>query len=130
MNVKIGENIKRLRKERDMTQEQLAAELGVSFQAVSRWELGNTHPDIELLPVIARCFDVTVDELLGVDTVRKEEEISDIYDKVHELNNKGKVYDAICLLKEKIVEYPYNAELMSHLGSCISYYNNSLSKED
>ena len=40
MNVKIGENIKRLRKERDMTQEQLAQELEVSFQAVSRWELG------------------------------------------------------------------------------------------
>ena len=116
MNVKIGENIKRLRKERDMTQEQLAAELEVSFQAVSRWELGTTYPDIELLPVIAWCFDVTVDELLGVDNVRLEEELQHIRQQIFRLSHEGKIYDAMCLLREKVKEYPNNAELLYNLA--------------
>ena len=116
MNVKIGENIKRLRKERDMTQEQLAAELEVSFQAVSRWELGTTYPDIGLLPVIAGCFDVTVDELLGVDNVRQEEEIQHIREQIFELSHEGKIYDVMCMLREKVKEYPNNAELLYNLA--------------
>ena len=122
MNVKIGENIKRLRKERDMTQEQLAAELEVSFQAVSRWELGTTYPDIGLLPVIAGCFDVTVDELLGVDAERQEEEIQHIREQIFELSHEGKVYDAMCLLREKVKEYPNNAELLYNLALYTARY--------
>ena len=121
MNVKIGENIKRLRKERDMTQEQLAAALEVTFQAVSRWELGTTYPDIGLLPVIAGCFDVTVDELLGVDVDRKQEEVKNILEQAHKFTNKGKVYDAVCLLREKVKEYPNNVELLYTLASDLNF---------
>ena len=124
MNVKIGENIKRLRKERDMTQEQLAAELEVSYQAVSRWELGTTYPDIGLLPVIAGYFDVTVDELLGVDVDRRQEEVKKILEQAHKFTNKGKVYDAVCLLREKVKEYPNNAELLYTLASDLYFLNN------
>ena len=46
-----------------ITQMQLAAGLGVSFQAVSKWECGRSLPDIGLLPVIAECFSVSLDEL-------------------------------------------------------------------
>ena len=129
MNVKIGENIKRLRKERDMTQEQLAAALEVSFQAVSRWELETTYPDIGLLPVIAGYFDITVDELLGVDVDRKQEEVKKILEQAHQFANKGKVYDAVCLLREKVKEYPNNAELLYTLASDLSFYKVSLDKE-
>jgi len=61
----IGKNISELRKNRGMTQEQLAETLGVSAQTVSKWENEITMPDIMLLPVIAGCFDITVDELYG-----------------------------------------------------------------
>lgn len=61
----IGRNISNLRKGRGITQDVLAGELGVSFQAVSKWETGQSCPDISLLPVIADFFDVTIDELLG-----------------------------------------------------------------
>lgn len=65
MNLQIAENLRRLRQERNMTQAELADRLGVSYQAVSRWENKSSYPDIELLPAIASLFGVTVDYLLG-----------------------------------------------------------------
>ncbi|MDR0916629.1 MAG: helix-turn-helix domain-containing protein [Oscillospiraceae bacterium] len=67
MNPKIGENIKTLRDERQVTQEQLADYLTISTQAVSKWENGVTTPDVYLFPAIAEFFDVTIDELFKVD---------------------------------------------------------------
>ena len=52
MNIYFSENIKQLRKERDLTQEALADFLGVSFQAVSKWERGESYPDIEILDML------------------------------------------------------------------------------
>ena len=65
MKLEIGKNIRKLRRDADMTQEELAERLGVSYQAVSRWENGSTYPDIELLPVLAGMFGCTLDELMG-----------------------------------------------------------------
>jgi len=62
-NQQFSRNLRRLRLEKGLTQEQLAAELGVSVQSVSRWECGNTLPDVMLLPRIARLYHVTVDDL-------------------------------------------------------------------
>ncbi|MCR5262746.1 MAG: helix-turn-helix domain-containing protein [Clostridiales bacterium] len=61
----ISENIARLRREANMTQEKLAQAIGISTQAVSKWENGTTMPDITLLPLIADQFGVTIDELYG-----------------------------------------------------------------
>lgn len=62
----IGENIKRLRQENNMTQEELAKLLCVSMQSVSRWENKLNYPDIILLPKISKIFNVSVDYLLGI----------------------------------------------------------------
>ena len=59
----IGKNIKKLRNETCVTQKQFADAIGISFQAVSKWENGTTIPDIVMLPEIARYFDITIDEL-------------------------------------------------------------------
>lgn len=67
MQLKIGDKIKSLRKEKDITQEEFAEIIGVSNQSVSRWENNICYPDMELLPVIAVFFEITVDVLLGVD---------------------------------------------------------------
>ena len=58
----IGTTIKRLRRERDITQEQLAEYLGISTGAVSQWECDRTAPDITQLPLLANVFDVSADE--------------------------------------------------------------------
>lgn len=65
MTHKLNENIATRRKEKGMTQEDLAAMLGVSGQAVSKWESGVCCPDIGLLPDLADIFGVTLDELMG-----------------------------------------------------------------
>lgn len=64
----IGNVIARLRKNNEMTQEELSLKIGVSAQTISKWETGNTMPDILLLPVLADVFDVTIDYLYGRDS--------------------------------------------------------------
>ena len=64
MDMTIGKRIALLRKEKGLTQEELAGHMGVSPQAVSKWENDQTCPDISALPKLSRLFDVTVDELL------------------------------------------------------------------
>lgn len=83
MTIYFGENLKRLRKEKELTQETLAEIFGVSFQTISKWERGETYPDITMLPVISSYFNVSVDSLLGVDKAQKEQKINEymeIYD--------------------------------------------------
>lgn len=65
MNTNLGTNIKTLRKQMNLTQEQLAEALNISSQAVSKWETHLSYPDITLLPSIADFFGVSIDFLLG-----------------------------------------------------------------
>ena len=59
MKLKIGENIRRFRRDADLTQQQFAEQMGVTYQSVSRWENGETYPDTELLPAIADYFHIS-----------------------------------------------------------------------
>lgn len=79
--LQLDQNLRRLRKEAGITQEQLADKLGVTFQAVSRWENGAAYPDITLLPELAGVFQVTVDTLLGI-TEASEKDISIVIAKL------------------------------------------------
>lgn len=74
----IGQNIKRLRKNADMTQEELAEMLSISSQAVSRWETDSAMPDISIIPALVNIFEVTSDELLGIDAMKLEKKIEKI----------------------------------------------------
>ena len=77
MEIKIGENIKRLRKAKGVTQEQIGEVLGISVTAVSKWERNETFPDITLLFPLAHYFEVTLDELMGYDEERVQAEIAE-----------------------------------------------------
>ncbi len=70
--------IRRLRSHRHITQEQLAAYLGVTPQAVSRWEAGNGYPDMETLPALSDYFSISADELLGIRKEGREERLEEI----------------------------------------------------
>ncbi len=67
--MKLGENIRALRLRKRLTQEQVAQQLGVTYQAVSKWENGTNTPDIALLPEIAAFFGVTIDALFQQDAI-------------------------------------------------------------
>lgn len=88
MTIYFGENLKRLRKEKELTQETLADFLSVSFQTISKWERGETYPDISILPAIASFFNVTIDDLLGVDKVNKEQKINEYLELYDEMKLK------------------------------------------
>ncbi len=111
MNIYFSEIFKRLRKERDLTQEALAEFFGVSFQAVSKWERGESYPDIELLPVISDFFSVSTDDLLGVDKAKKEEEIHAIVDKFD--NGKYKGSDgSLSFMEDAYHKYPSDFRIL------------------
>ena len=71
----IGNKIKQLRQKAGLTQDQLANLIGISAQAVSKWETGTTMPDITLLPVLSTEFGVTIDELFDLSTEQKLQRI-------------------------------------------------------
>ena len=80
--IHIGTIIAEKRKQRGLTQQALAEHVGISKPAVSKWESGQSYPDIELLPVLASFFDCTVDELLGYEPQLSREEVQALYAKL------------------------------------------------
>ena len=93
MKLTIGENIRNFRKKNDLTQEELADRLGVTYQSISRWENGATYPDLELIPAIAETLSVTIDELLGMPQIEKEKRALATFDELRRECMK-KEYDA------------------------------------
>lgn len=115
MKFSIGENIKLFRKAKDITQEQLAEMLNVSSQSVSRWELGICYPDMELLPMLAEIFEITVDKLLGVDNIAEKKKVDEYLNRFQVAINQGKINECISIAREGIAEYPNNYALLNKL---------------
>lgn len=113
--IKLSENIKKYRLIRKMTQTQLATVFDVSEQAISRWENGNAYPDITLLPAIAEYFDITIDELMGMDNYNDEKEIDSIIATVKENQRHGNISENINILQEASKKYPKNYVIMNYL---------------
>lgn len=125
MNIYFGGNIKRLRKERDLTQEGLADLLGVSFQAVSKWERGERYPDISLLPVIADFFNTTVDDLLGVDKAKKEQKIKEYLELYGEMRLKNRPL-AFREFKKAVKEFPGDFRILVRYMELLKEENDSV----
>ncbi len=121
----IGQNIKRLRRERDITQETLAEYLGISAQAVSGWECDRSAPDIAQLPLLANIFAVTTDEILGVNVGVREAKIKEICDNAQSLFADGQWDDSTYLLRKGLLTYPNAYAIMTSL--CGNLYCQSFS---
>ena len=111
----IGQKIKELRQENNLTQEELAEELGVSFQAISRWENSTTYPDITMLPIIASMFNVTIDYLLDMDSYKTKEEIDKTLEQVDILFNEGKTKEREVILENALKKFPNNWDIKYRL---------------
>lgn len=112
MNMNIGQTIKRLRQQKDMTQEQLAQLLCVSSAAVSKWEVGNTYPDITMLFPLAQIFSVSIDELMGYDKESTQAEIDHILQEARTARRNGLLDKAQELLTEARKKYPHDYRIM------------------
>lgn len=106
----IGENIKRLRHEKELTQETLAEFLGVSFQSVSKWERGESYPDITMLPAIASFFEVTCDELLN-DNAVKENKVQQYINEYNDMRLKNSPY-VFEMISKAVKEFPGDFRLL------------------
>lgn len=115
MKLNIGENIRKHRKTKNVTQEEFAELLGVSFQSVSRWENGTCYPDLELLPVMADFFGVTVDQLIGADKTVEQAHVGRYLDRFRAALSQGRVYDCIAIARAGVAEYPNNYALLNKL---------------
>ena len=114
MTLNLGEKIRSLRKERNLSHEVLAQYLGVSFQSVSKWENGTTMPDVTLIPAIASFFEVSTDELFDfnrLETERKVQQLCwDIADWRREDPEKAeKAY------RDLLKQYPGNEIILANL---------------
>lgn len=105
MTIYFGENLKRLRKEKDLTQENLADFLGVAYQTVSKWERGENYPDITTLISISLFFNISIDDLLGVDKVQKEQKINE-YLKLYDDMKLKDLSLTFSKFQEAVKEFP------------------------
>ncbi len=124
MKLKLNERIRALRRKSGRTQEELAGILGVSPQAVSRWESAAGYPDTETLPRLANCFGVSLDELFGYegDRDRRVDALIERVDRMAWANEYDDVNLDECasLLREGLAEYPGDERLTMALAEVLS----------
>lgn len=119
MNLTLGANIKRIRLERGLTQEEMATHLGVSFQSISKWERGEGYPDIEMLPSISIYLGISIDELLGASEQAKKEKYDEI-NRVWADNNKNGVHpENVDLMKKALKAFPNDPLLLVQLSTSL-----------
>lgn len=101
----LGNNLKTLRKNKNITQEELAEYISVSPQTVSKWENNISAPDISMLPLLADFYNVSIDGLLQYSSAKRREKMTELSNYVHELLNQGKTKEAYDWLKNQMSEW-------------------------
>lgn len=122
----IGTNIYTLRKEKKITQVQLAEKLGVSDQAISKWENNQCAPDVSLFPIIADYFGVSIDRLFGYHTSSYTDEVEAIMKAADDSMN---TYKEIEIIGEGLKKYPNSPDLKIYLAFSLSMINR-ISKDE
>lgn len=120
-SLRLSENIVALRKNAGITQDELAAFLGVTKASVSKWENGQSMPDILLLPEIATYFDVSVDELLGYEPQLSKEQIQKLYRELGECFANMPFDDAFA--KSEVLVKKYYSCYRFLLQICVLWVN-------
>ena len=128
--IKIGEKIRLLRKKNDVTQDKLADHLGVTPQAVSRWESGVCYPDMNYLPSIADYFSVTMDDLLCYNGSQKAAKVSEYLEQVESLLDRDRVGEALELLRAAMAEIPSDPRLQLETAQVLSLYAGMLEESN
>lgn len=119
MNIKIGTILKKLRNENHITQETLANALGVTPQAISRWESEAGYPDIELLPLLADFFGRSIDELIGYKLSEREQELESIKNEMSRLSADGTVEERVAFARNAYSRYPSDNDVKGNLAVCL-----------
>ena len=114
MTINMGGKIRQLRKQKNISQEVLAQVLGVSFQAVSKWETGAAMPDVAMIPAIASFFGVSTDELFDFNLIEQEKKVQELCWAAAEYRfTDPKKSEA--MLREALRQYPGNEVILNNL---------------
>lgn len=114
MHIPLGEKIRTLRKSKNISQEVLAQYLGVSFQAVSKWENGDTMPDVTLIPALASFFEVSTDELFSFNLLDQDRKVNKICEEAayHRFSDPQKSEQ---ILRNGLKQHPGNEIILNNL---------------
>ena len=115
----LSANIRAKRVNRNVTQEELAAALGVSNQAVSKWERGESYPDITLLPRMALYFETTLDELCGMEEYRGEERKRRLIEELGKLHSRDGAEALIPEWRKLYAEYPSDGYIAGQFANLL-----------
>lgn len=116
----LAENLKTFRKSADLTQDEVATAVGVTAQSVSKWERGETTPDIALLPALANLFGTSIDKLMGMEKINSFQAISGIFTAAHRHIQNGNLQSAIAVYEEGLKTYPSDIGIMSDLAMTLA----------
>lgn len=109
----------------NLTQEEVAGYLGITAQSVSKWERGESCPDITLLPALANIFETSIDLLMGMDTIRAEETMRRIHKTAVEHQRTGDYTSAEATYRDALRFYPNDPGLIFGLASTLALGNDA-----
>lgn len=121
----LPENLKKYRVLKRLTQEDVAEYLRITPQSVSKWERGESYPDITLLPALANIFETSIDILMGMDAIRAEETRYNIhknaikYQRIGDYNSAEKIY------RDALLIYPNKPGMILGLASTLALKGNT-----
>lgn len=116
LSAKLREHRRRL----EMTQEDVANALGVAPQTVSKWERAETYPDIMLLPALANLFQITVDELLGMEELREAHRIGEVYTTARQRLSQKDWSGAVTVYEQALRIWPNDAGILTDLAMALA----------
>ena len=127
MKLSLSANISKLRKERSMTQEQLAEALGVTFASVSKWERGVATPELNLIAEMADLFGVSLDAIVGFEVLNGG--VAAIEDRIHNLQRQKKYDEAVLEAEKALLRYPNDFRIVYRSGELYTVAGIELSNE-
>lgn len=116
----IAENIRSFRKKLGLTQEEVAEAVFVAPQSVSKWERGETTPDIELLPALAQLFGTSIDALMGMERIHADEARREVFSRAHESFASGEYEKAAEIHREGLSRFPNDDGMLSELAMALA----------
>lgn len=121
----LPENLKKYRALKNLTQEDVAEYLGITPQSVSKWERGESYPDITFLPALANIFETSIDLLIGMDTICAEQTRYNIHKTAVEFQRNGDYASAEKVYRDASLIYPNNPGMILGLAGVLALQGKS-----
>lgn len=122
----LSENLKKYRLLKNLTQEDIAEMLNITPQSVSKWERGESYPDITFLPALANIFETSIDLLIGMDTIRAEQTLYNIHKTATEFQRNGDYASAEKVYRDALLIYPNKPGMILGLAGVLALQGKSV----